>query len=281
MSKDSAIFASWTAQADALWRAQPFIAGRYVETDNGPVWVRDGGGTGHPVVMLHANTGTSESWQYQFAALMKAGLRPIAFDRPGKGCSPSGIEPRTVAETIEALAHAMDLASFALIGVAGGSFVAIDYASAYPQRVSHLLLLATTGQFAEPEINEAVARIEIPEIRSQAASYRELGPSYRARSHEGVELWMELHEHAFHQNGAASPELLSPNSYTKLKSLKCPLRVVAGGADLIAPPALMRIWMQQLPEHELHVICEAGHAPQWEEPEAVIQHALALIKGPR
>jgi len=278
MVHDPSILDEWTAKADALWRAEPFVEGRYVETADGPVWVRDGGGTGHPVLMLHANTGTSESWQFQFEALTRAGLRPIALDRPGKGCSPSGSKPKPVAETIEVLARAMDLETFALVGVAGGSFVAIDYAHTHPQRVSHLLLLATTGQFSETEIDAAVARIEIPEIRKQDASYRELGPSYRARDPEGVVLWMALHDHAFHQKGSAAPSLITPNRYDKLKSLKCPLRVVAGGADLIAPPALMRIWMRELPQHELHVICEAGHAPQWEEPGAASEHILSLLQ---
>ena len=48
---------------------------------------RDSGGTGIPIVLLHANTGTSASWQPQFESFVAAGYRTIAFDRRGWGQS--------------------------------------------------------------------------------------------------------------------------------------------------------------------------------------------------
>jgi len=38
---------------------------------------------------------------------------------------------------------------------------------------------------------------------------------------------------------------------------------IAGGADLIAPPALMRLWVAHVPGAEL---AEAGHAMAWRTP---------------
>ena len=49
------------------------------------LWFTDTGGTGEPIVLMHAITGTSESWETQVAAFSKAGYRVIAFDRRGWG----------------------------------------------------------------------------------------------------------------------------------------------------------------------------------------------------
>jgi non-heme chloroperoxidase len=46
--------------------------------------VTDSGGTGDPIILLHANTGTAENWQKQAPALVQARYRVIAFDRPGR-----------------------------------------------------------------------------------------------------------------------------------------------------------------------------------------------------
>jgi pimeloyl-ACP methyl ester carboxylesterase len=64
-------------------------------------WFTDTGGTGTPIVLLHANTGTSASWEPQAAAFAREGYRVIAFDRRGWGKSladpATGPQPGSVA----------------------------------------------------------------------------------------------------------------------------------------------------------------------------------------
>ena len=62
-------------------------AGRYAELPGVKLWFTDTGGTGTPVVLLHANTGTAASWEAQAQAFSRAGYRVIAFDRRGWGKS--------------------------------------------------------------------------------------------------------------------------------------------------------------------------------------------------
>ena len=47
----------------------------------------DTGGNGVPVIMLHANTGSSRNWAKQIPAFTAAGFRVIAYDRRGWGRS--------------------------------------------------------------------------------------------------------------------------------------------------------------------------------------------------
>src|SRR5438477_6558411 len=91
------------------------------------LWVTDTGGAGDPVVLMHANTGTSENWQKQTPALVGAGYRVIAFDRPGWGKSivREGTKAISAAEDLDALADHLKLNKFHLVGVAGGGYIAL------------------------------------------------------------------------------------------------------------------------------------------------------------
>ena len=154
------------------------------------LWFTDSGGSGEPVVLLHPNTGTSEIWEPQIAALARAGFRAIAFDRRGWGKSTAdpatGAQPGHVAENLDRLADFLSLNRFHLVGVAGGGFVALDYAAWRGERLRSLVVGASTGAVSDKTIQEVIARIEIPGIRALPAHYREVGPSYRAVNPEGT-----------------------------------------------------------------------------------------------
>ena len=63
------------------------VSGSYAELPGVKLWFTDSGGTGVPIVLLHANTGTSAVWASQVASFSQAGYRVIAFDRRGWGKS--------------------------------------------------------------------------------------------------------------------------------------------------------------------------------------------------
>lgn len=246
------------------------VKGQFVDLPGVHLWYLDSGGDGTPVVMLHANTGTSESWRYQFEPLIKAGYRVIAFDRRGRGQSTpadTGPQPGSVSEDLEALAAHLKLKPFYLVGVAGGGFVALDYAAWQPQRLRGLVVGASTGAVREAPVQDAIKRIEIPEIRKQNASYREVGPSYRAVNPKGVEEWLAIEHHSESQHGVKSQPMRQPNTFAKLETIKAPTLVVAAGADLLAPPSLMKLWVGHVANHEWAMVPESGHSIAWEKPD--------------
>jgi pimeloyl-ACP methyl ester carboxylesterase len=261
--------------------AEATAAGRYAELPGVKLWFTDTGGAGTPIVLLHANTGTSESWEAQAAAFARQGYRVVAFDRRGWGKSladpATGPQPGTVAGDLDALADHLKLDKFHLIGVAGGGFVSIDYAAWRPERLRSLVVAASTGQFAEKEMRDFTARVEIPELRKQAAVYREVGPSYRGANPEGAKRWIEIDEHA-QQPGAPSQPLRMPNTFAKLAAVTMPVLVMAADADLLAPPALMRAWAAHLKNHEWATVPDSGHAIAWEHPEAFNDSVLSFVK---
>ena len=261
--------------------AENASAGKYAELPGIRLWFTDTGGTGIPIVLLHANTGTSESWEPQTSAFAREGYRVIAFDRRGWGKSladaATGPQPGSVAGDLDALADYLKLDTFHLVGVAGGGFVSIDYATWRPERLRSLTVAASTGQFAEEEMRDFTARVEIPELRKQAAVYREVGPSYRGANPEGTKRWIEIDEHA-QKPGARAQPLRSPNTFAKLASVDMPVLVMAADADLLAPPSLMRAWAAHLRNYEWAVVPDSGHAIAWEHPDVFNEKVLAFVK---
>ena len=67
-----------------------------------------------------------------------------------------------------------------------------------------------------------------------------------------------------------------------------PLLFIAGGADLYAPPGLMRLLKARVKHSEFVVVPEAGHSAYWEQPDTVQrrsadvhQEALTLVESRR
>lgn len=244
---------------------------RHAELPGVRLCFTDTGGDGAPVVLLHANTGTAAAWEKQVPALVGAGFRVIAFDRRGWGGSTpdpaTGAQPGSIAEDLDALAGHLGLGRFHLVGIAGGGFAALDFACWRSDRLLSLTVAASNGQFAEPALEALYARLAPPEFKALPAVLREVGQAYRALDPEGTARWIAIEE-AARQPGAPAQPMRRPNSFARLRAITCPVLVIAAGADLYAPPALMRIWAAHLPAHDWAVIEEAGHAVNWEKPEA-------------
>jgi pimeloyl-ACP methyl ester carboxylesterase len=244
--------------------------GAYATFPGVKLWFVDTGGSGFPVVLLHPNSGTSLVWERQISALAQAGYRVVAFDRRGFGKSiadpASGPQPGSVAGDLDALVDHIKLEKFHLIGAAGGGFIALDYAAWRPERVKSLVVAGSTGAIADREIADFIARIAIPDIRKLPPHYREIGSSYRGANPEGTKKWIEIDEHARQPGVEFQPSLRTPNTFAKIATISAPVLVIAADADLLAPPALMRIWAARLKNHEWAVIHDAGHAMAWEQP---------------
>jgi pimeloyl-ACP methyl ester carboxylesterase len=231
---------------------------------------RDSGGDGVLVVLLHANTGTSASWPLQFEAFAAAGYRVIAFDRRGWGGSiadpASGPQPGSVAEDLAALVAHLQLPRFHLLGVAGGGFVALDYAAWQQDTLRSLVVAASTGSFSEPEMQRLTDNLSIPGFRELPETFREIGPSFRALYPEQVTAWSHRQETA-RQPGAPAQPLRTPNMFAKIAGIRLPLLAITASADLLAPPTLMARWLRHVPQAEIVPIADSGHCVPMEQPE--------------
>jgi pimeloyl-ACP methyl ester carboxylesterase/quercetin dioxygenase-like cupin family protein len=243
---------------------------------------RDSGGSGVPVVLLHAATGSVESWVNQFPAFTAAGYRVIAYDRRGFGRSvvdPSGPQPGTGVDDLDALMNHLRIESFHLVGVAAGGFVALDYAVTHPRRLRRLVFAHSMGGIRDEAFLEVGRRLRPPQFEELPTEFRELSPSYRAVNPDGTRRWLEIAR----TNRPQGPRLNQPMKNTMtaelLRTIPVPTLVVAGEADHYMPPPLMRMIAAEIKGAETAVIPEVAHASFWERPDEFNRLVVGFLQN--
>ena len=253
----------------------------YLELPGVDLWYNDTGGTATPVIFLHAASGTCDCWMNQTPAFTGAGFRCIAYDRRGWGRSrptSTGEQPGYVSADLHGLVEHLGLERFHVVATAAGGIGGLDYALAHPERVRSLVVANTIGGVQDPDYLEVPHRLRPPEIQGLPVELRELGRCYRALEPEGVRRWIELKEASRPEgsHGPAQPPGL-PMTYARLHEMRVPVLALMGGADLLSPPALMRLLAAHIPDCQLVSVAEAGHAAFWEQPESWNRLVLEFI----
>lgn len=245
------------------------------------LWYVDTGGSGVPLVLLHANTGNADGWQYNIPGFVEAGYRAIAFDRRGWGRSTAnpatGPQPGTIAEDLHALIEYLKLDRFHLVGVAGGGFAAYDYALWHPERLRSLVVAASGGAIVDEELSKLREQTTLPGFRSWPPEFREVSMGYMATNAEGLKRWLEIHNNS-QQKGAPAQPQRATITFEKLKTIRVPMLLMPGDQDLQCPPWVMRRQRACIPHAEFIVLPEASHSINWEQPAAFNRHVLDFIR---
>lgn len=242
------------------------------------LWYWDTGGTGEPIVLLHPMTGSGLVWPYQQPVFAKAGYRVIGYSRRGFHKSTTGPADRlgTAAEDLRHLLDFLKVERFHAVSSAGGAFVAADFALAYPQRVSSLVLACTMLGIEDGKLAQLTSGLRTPGFQALPASFRELGPSYRAIDPEGTRRWEELE-----RNSRSGPAVRQPYmnklELKLLRRLTMPTLLISGEADLLAPPPVARLLVQYIPGGELVMLPECGHSAYWEQPALFNEAVLDFL----
>ncbi len=279
----------WTfaiALSVLLLPAQTTVQEAYAAVPGARIFYRDTGGSGAPVILLHAATGSSRVWEYQIPAFTAAGYRIIAFDRRGWGrteidptqSKPSQSKPSTAADDLLALLDQLHLDRVHVIGTAAGGFTALDFTLSYPQRVRSLVVASSIGAVQDSNYLEMTRRIRPPDFDKLPPEFRELGPSYRAANAQGTERWVEL-EKISRPPGPPAPAqpLRNHITFAMLESIQAPTLLLTGDADLYAPPPILKLFAAHIKGSETLVIPEAGHSAYWEQPEAFNRAVLKFL----
>ena len=246
------------------------------------VWYVDTGGTGTPVVLLHAASGSILMWERQLPALQAAGYRVIAFDRVGWGRSEldEGAAPGTAADDLQGLLALLRVDRFHLVGTAAGGFVAFDYALSFPERLHSLTVANSIGGVQDEDYLALGVRLRpAPQFNALPVDVRELGPSYRAADAAGTARWVELSRRSRLARPLPSPQTFRNRiTFARLDTIRMPVLLIGGGADLYSPPPMMRRYGDHLRGAEWLVVPDAGHSVFWENTELFNRSLLAFLK---
>jgi pimeloyl-ACP methyl ester carboxylesterase len=119
-------------------------------------WREFGAPTGWPVVAVHGSPDSSAVWALLDDAARRAGARVIAPDRPGFG-STTPKPDRSIldwVDDLDELTEHLELSSFRVLAISGGSPYALAVAATHPERVRHLGLLSVISPLDAPRVTK-------------------------------------------------------------------------------------------------------------------------------
>jgi pimeloyl-ACP methyl ester carboxylesterase len=231
------------------------------------LWYWDTGGSGRPVVLMHAATHSAAGWVYQQPVLASAGYRVIAYSRRGYFRSDPGDpnNPGCAADDLDHLLRHLQTGPVDLVAAAHGGFFALDFALAFPDQVRSLTIVSSLMGITDPDYAAVNARLRPGFFADLPHEFRELSPSYRAGNPDGLAAWLEL-QHRAMPGPRINPIAKQPLNWARLETIRKPTLLMTGESDLYTPPSLLRMQAMHMPHAEVATIAEAGHSPYWEQP---------------
>jgi pimeloyl-ACP methyl ester carboxylesterase len=206
-------------------------------------------GTGPDVLLIAGLGDPAEAWQFQLDGLADR-YRLTAYDNRGMGRTPLPAEPfsvATMADDAAALLRALDVPAAHVAGFSGGSVIAQELALRHPGLVRSLVLAST---WARPDAYlRAAAKFWrwLPEAAPSERAFLEAFYLWiytpRAHADGTVEKIIEEVLAFPHQPSAEAIQrsidaFLAHDTVGRLSQIAVPTLVLAGGLDMITPPAL-------------------------------------------
>ncbi len=240
----------------------------------------DEAGAGHPLVILHAGVADRRMWDAQMAAFA-AHHRVIRYDLRGFGESTLPDEPYASHNDLRDLLDALQIPQAHVLGVSMGGTVALDFAIAYPDRVSALIVCGASpsGTAAAADIRagwDAVnALLEAGDITAAIELELRMWVDGPFRGPDQVDPTMrervrEMEELAF-ARALAQPEPetleLQPPAAERLGEIVAPTLVLVGDLDFPQKVDIAGAVAAGIPDARLEIITGTAHLPNMEAPQ--------------
>ena len=255
----------------------------FLKLDGAEIFYTDHGGSGLPVVLIHAAAGTSACWVEQVPAFGAAGYRVVTYDLRnfGKSTAEPGHETEgSISEDLLALARGLKLPPFCLVATAYGGFGALEFAADHPEMLRGLVLSTSFGGLTDPEYT-ALRAVYVPaDLSKRPTVEKELGASYRKSNPEGVRRFLAMEAESYRGDAARQP-LGKPMTLDRVSKITVPTLVISADEDVYAPPPVMGAIADHIPGARFEIVTGAGHSAYWEQPEVWNGLILAFFSSIR
>ena len=245
-------------------------------------------GEGEPLLCVMGLSADTLAWTLQVPAF-SAGYRTVIFDNRDVGQSSAADAPYEIADMANdtlALADALELDSFHLLGVSMGGAIAQEVALAAPQRVRTLTLAVTFaagGAWARKLSEVWAERVRKLSREERVDELMLLNFSERFFEDEGsvafVRQMMLANPHP--QSAEAFIRQLDASgrhdARERLRSLDLPAHVIGCEFDLLVPVWKSRELAELIPDARLTVVADAPHGVNLERAEEFNRAVLDFI----
>lgn len=246
------------------------------------------GGQGPTLLLVHGFNADKDNWT-RIARFFTDRFDVIAVDLPGAGESDRLLDRRydavTQADRLKELHDQLGLGPMHIAGNSMGGNISAVYATRHPDDVLSLSLLNPGGVTTpEPsELAEAWARGENPLVVRDAQEYDRLLefifveppwlPDAVKQHFAQIAVTNQDFSQKIWQDLTDYPARMEPI----MGDIQAPTLVLWGDTDRVLHPSGAQVLHEGIPDSELVIMKDCGHAPMLERPEETASHILALI----
>lgn len=269
---------------------------RYLDRDGARFAYRRWGRTGStqpPLLFLQHFRGGMDNWDPLMTDGLAAGREVILYN--GRGVASSTGTPRKriedMADDAAAAVRALGLQQVDVLGFSLGGFQALDLTWRHPDLVRKLLLLGTGPRGGDPEMEQRVLTTAVNPVPDfDDFAYLFFGRSAQARQ-AAQEFWERRHQRV-DQDPPSSPEvanaqieanllylprLREDDPFAYLRAIRQPTFILNGVNDVMVPTVNSFYMARNLPNAQLFIYPDAGHAAQFQCPQRFLQHAHQFL----
>lgn len=230
-------------------------------------------GEGDPVIFFSGVGGGTWSWYRQLPYFTKR-YEVVVFDNRGAGRSDKPKEPYSMedfADDASLILDKLGIWKTFVVGISMGGMIAETFALKYPKRVRGLVLGATHCGGSErippePEIlacfmdNEGLREEEIIDKNTKIL----FSANFLLKNPDEVEEYKQVQLQAGVQpQYALENQLLAIRNFScchRLHHIEAPTLIITGSDDILVPPENSRILKERIPNSQLVVLPDVGHA---------------------
>lgn len=253
---------------------------------------------GVPLVFFQHFAGNLDNWDPMITDGFAHGREVILFDNAGVASS-GGEVPTTIegmATHAINLIEALGVAQADLLGFSTGSLIAQEVTLARPDLVRRLVLVGSAPRGGvgmatlTPEFQAMVNKKRevkdeflIDSLFSSSAASQAAGREFLARVRaRSVNRDSEVNEKVAPAQTAALAAwgVPHPGSDAYLKAIKQPVLLAEGSNDVIFYTVNAFNLQQHLPNAQLIIYPDSGHAPQYKYPELFLNHVSIFLNQP-
>ena len=247
----------------------------------------------YPLIVLHGGPGLDHTEMYPWLDPLAGVFRLLYVDMRGQGRS-ERVDPATLtldrfAADVSALARALKLEHYALLGHSYGAFVTLAHAIEYGD-ASHYVISGGSASMSKSmrEVQENLERFEPASLREAVTDSWAREPSVTTPEEVAVVMRMQMpfhfastQTHAYRRYMAETdraiytPEVLayaSSHEYAieyedRLGEIVKPTLIITGSVDRTCTPRASEEMHRGIANSELLIVEDAGHMTFVEQPE--------------
>lgn len=247
-------------------------------------------GKGRTVVLIHGWAQDLTIWDDQVAALSPT-YRVLRYDRRSYGGSTGHADPTADPDDLRILLDSLKIPSAVVLGLSGGARTALNFAVAFPGRVSALVLYGSgppggfqpmpSGPMPNTRFGEIARNHGLDSLRKFVESIGlswdpPNNPAYRKRIER---MWSRYDGRDLLKPGPPSGRI-SPSRMDDLAKIRIPTLIVVGDHEVPLFRLVADTLTRRIPNARLVVIAEGGHGAHFAQPQrfnAAVLEFLASV----